>query len=251
MSQRYLLSFFLLFKRDNQINMKPFSSTLHKRPIGRSICASGAEAFLPLLRRLSLLSRIVRPLSCSVLATLLIGATVPRSSLSQTPVEPSNPPLLGAGVAPTHLAGRVVDQAGRPRANVEIQVKDPNGDLVRTFRTNELGRYCIAGMTPGQYSLTNDPARSAYDGQTVVAFIPQEGLYIDWRVAADSAIAIATPLGESVDCEKFLAGESLLERIFGVVSGDTLAAGSVVAGLGSIVGVTVGTTTGSVASPSQ
>jgi len=251
MSQRYLLSFFLLFERDNQTQMNHSSSTLHKRPMGRLICASGAEAFLPLLSRLSLLRRIVRPLSCSVLAMLLIGATAPRILLSQTPVGLNNPPLLGTGVPPTHLAGRVVDQAGRPRVNVEIQVKDPNGNLVRTFHTNELGRYCIADMTPGQYSLTHEPARPAYDGQTVVAFIPQEGLYIDWRVAADSAIAIATPLGESLDCEKFLAGESLLERIFGVVSGDTLAAGSIFGGIGSVVGVTVGARTGPVASPSQ
>ena len=251
MSRRHLRFFFLLFERDNQTKMNHSSSTLPKRPAGRSSCASRAEAFLPLLSQLRLLSRIARPLSCSVLATLLIGATAPRILLSQTAVGPSNPALPGATVAPTHLAGRVVDQAGRPRINVEIQVKDPNGNLVRTSRTNELGRYCIADMTPGQYSLTNEPARPAYDGQTVVAFIPLEGLYVDWRVAADSAIAIATPLGETVDCEKFLAGESLLERIFGVVSGETLAAGSIVAGLGSIVGVTVGTTTGSVASPSQ
>ena len=251
MSQRYLLSFFLLFERDNQIKMIHSSSTSNKRTIGRLICASGAEAFLPLVSRLSLPSRIVRPLTCSILATLLIGTTAPRILLSQTPVEPSNRALLSAGVAPTHLAGRVVDQAGRPRINVEIQVKDPNGNLVRTFRTNELGRYCIADMTPGQYSLTHEPTRPAYDGQTVVAFIPQEGLYIDWRVAADSAIAIATPLGETLNCEKFLAGESLLERIFGVVSGDTLAAGAIFGGIGSIVGVTVGAPTGSVASPSQ
>jgi hypothetical protein len=242
---------FLLFERDNQIKMIHFSSTSHKRPISRWIYASGAEAFLPLLNRFRLLSGILRPLICSVLATLLIGATAPRILLSQTPVGSSNPPLPGAGVAPTNLAGRVVDQAGRPRMNVEIQVKDPNGNLVRTFRTNELGRYCIADMTPGQFSLTHEPARPAYEGQTVVAFIPQEGLYIDWRVAADSTIAIATPLGESLDCEKFLAGESLLERIFGVVSGDTLAAGSIFGGIGSVVGVTVGVRTGPVASPSQ
>ena len=251
MSQHLLSSFILFFERDNQIKMIHFSSTSHKRPISRLICASGAEAFSPLLSRLRLPNRVLRPLSCSVLATLLIGATAPRILLSQSSVGPSNPLLLGASPPPTNLAGRVVDQAGRPRVNVEIQVKDPSGNLVRTFRTNELGRYCIADMTPGQFSLTHEPARPAYDGQTVVAFIPQEGLYIDWRVAADSAIAIATPLGESLDCEKFLAGESLLERIFGVVSGDTLAAVSIFGGIGSVVGVTVGVRTGPVASPSQ
>lgn len=230
--------------------MNQSSSILHQSPYERPGYTSGAEAFAPIQTRFRLLRRVARPLSYSFLATLLIAGTAPRILLSQTPVGASNPPLLGAGTT-TNLVGRVVDQAGRPRVNVEVQVKDPNGNLVRTFRTNELGRYCAADMTPGRYSLTHDPARAAFEGQTVVAFIPQEGLYIDWRVAADSAIAIATPLGQSLNCDKFLAGESLLERIFGVISGDMLAAGLIFGGIGSVVGVGFGVPTGTVASPSQ
>jgi len=231
--------------------MNRFSSTLDQPPFKRPVYTSGAEAFEPIPTLLRLLRRVARPLSYSFLAMLFIAGTAPRVLFSQTPVGSSEPLLLGAGAAPTNLAGRVVDQAGRPRVNLEVQVKDPNGNLVRTFRTNELGRYCDADMTPGQYSLTYDPARPAFEGQTVVGFIPQEGLYIDWRVAADSAIAIATPLGEGLNCEKFLAGENLLERIFGVISGDMLAAGSIFGGIGSVVGVTTGALTGKVASPSQ
>lgn len=231
--------------------MNSAQSILREPPTQRGLHASRAEAFAPLRAKLHLLCRAARPLSYGLLASLLIGGSAPKILLSQTTVGLTNPALPGSATGLTHLVGRVVDQAGRPRTNVEVQVKDPAGNLIKSFRTNELGRYCTADIPPGQYSLTHDPARTAYEGQTVVAFIPQEGLYVDWRVAVNSAIAIATPLGDSLDCEKFLAGENLLERIFGVIDGEPLAAGSVIGGLGSIVGVTTGALTTTVASPSQ
>lgn len=108
---------------------------------------------------------------------------------------------------------------------------------MRTLRSNDIGRYCVADLPTGQYTLTQEPLRAPFDGQTVVANLPPEGLYVDWRTLQNAAIAVATPLREPTTCETFLAGEGILEKIFGLVTGDTLAAGSLFSGVGSFAGV--------------
>jgi hypothetical protein len=194
-----------------------------------------------------------RPFSATLLfTTTLLALLTPAISLSQT-VAPANNGLgAKTRTASANLLGRIVDVAGRPQANVEILVKDLNGNTLRSLRTNQIGRYCVTDLTTGPYALTQDPARAAFDGQTVVTVLPPEGLYVDWRVTANSAIAIATPPREFSGCRQFLAGDTLLERIFGVVSGDMLANGSIAAGLGVAAGAAAGAGKNlSVASPSQ
>lgn len=175
--------------------------------------------------------------------------------LGQTLAPPSNANSSLAAKPRTsgaNLIGRIVDPAGRPLANVEILVKDLNGNIIRSLRTNEIGRFCVTDLTTGQYALAQDPARAAFDGQTVVTALPPEGLYVDWRVTANSAIAIATTPREFSGCGQFLAGDTLLEKIFGVVSGDMLANGSIAAGLGVAAGAAAGAGKNKpVASPSQ
>ena len=195
-----------------------------------------------------------RPFSATIFA-IITTALAPAISLSQI-VTPASNANIGLGAKPratsANLLGRIVDVAGRPLSNVEIVVKDLNGNILRSLRTNQIGRYCITDLTTGPYALTQDPARAAFEGQTVVTTLPPEGLYIDWRVTANSAIAIATTPREFSGCGQFLAGDTLLEKIFGVVSADMLANGSIAAGLGVAAGAAAGANKNkSVASPSQ
>ena len=171
---------------------------------------------------------------------------------SQTLAAPSNPSVARGGVSRANILGRIVDQTGRPLPNLEIVVKDSNGNLLRTIRTNAIGRYCFADLNTGHYLLTQDPRRAPFDGQTVVTSLPPEGLYVDWRLTGNSAIALATPLRDSSACRQFLAGDTLLEKIFGVASGEMLAGGSIAAGLGVAAGAAAGGKKGRpVASPSN
>ena len=195
---------------------------------------------------------MARPVGCAVVALAFIVLTMPRPLWSQGFSAPNNSVARG-GVSRANILGRIVDQTGRPLANLEVAVKDVNGNLLRTVRTNAIGRYCLTDLATGQYMLSQDPARAPFDGQTVVTSLPPEGLYIDWRVAGNSAIALASTPREAYACPQFLAGDTLLEKIFGVVSNEMLAGGSIAAGLGIAAGTPVGSRSkgGPVASPSQ
>lgn len=196
--------------------------------------------------------RIARPFGYAVASLALVFLPSPRSLWSQTLNAPIQPIARG-GASRANILGRIVDQTGKPLANLEIAIKDTNGNLLRSVRTNTIGRYCLTDLTTGHYLLTQDPARVPFDGQTVVTSLPPEGLYIDWRVTSNSAIALASTPREAYGCTQFLAGDTLLEKIFGAVGGDMLAGGSIAVGLG----VAAGTAAGSVAngrpfaSPSQ
>jgi hypothetical protein len=151
----------------------------------------------------------------------------------------SQPSARGAA-AQSYILGRVADQTGKPLANLEIAVKDSAGNLLRTTRTNSGGRYCFTDLSTGHYLLTQDPSRAPFDGQSVVTSLPPEGLYIDWRVVGNAAIAIASTPRQHFPCQQFLAGDTLLEKIFGVVGNDMLAGGSIAAGLGIAAGAAAG-----------
>lgn len=223
---------------------------LHTFAHGRPVDASWAEAFRSLRTRARALCGIARPLGSVILALTFFAGTTPGILFSQTFAAPSAP--AGVGVSLANILGRIADQSGKPLPNVEVVAKFRNGNVVRTIRTNVIGRYCISDLTIGQYLLTQDPTRAPFDGQTVVTSLPPEGLYVDWRVTGNSAIALATTLRDSTGCPQFLAGDTLLEKIFGVVNSEMLAGGSIAAGLGVAAGAAVGGKKGpSVASPSR
>lgn len=226
-------------------------SKFHRFAQWRPADANGAEASPRLELSKAKLRRITRPFGYAVAGLLLVATTTPRTLWSQTLISP-NSPVAHGGASRANVLGRVVDQAGRPLANLEIAVKDTNSNLLRTVRTNTIGRYCLTDLVTGHYLITQDPARAPFDGQTVVTSLPPEGLYIDWRVAGNSAIALASTPRETYACPQFLAGDTLLEKIFGVVSNEMLAGGSIAAGLGMAAGSAAGGAKKSpVASPSK
>jgi hypothetical protein len=209
--------------------------------------ANGAEASAPLELQRTTSPSPGRRIGGALVGLALAVLTLPQPLWSQVANQPNQ------SNARSHILGRVADQTGKPLVNLEIVIKDGGGNPLRTVRTNNLGRYCFTDMATGHYLLTQDPSRAPFDGQTVVTSLPPEGLYIDWRVAGNSAIALASTPRQAYGCPQFLAGDTLLEKIFGVVSNDMLAGGSIAAGLG----VAAGTAAGSVsngrpfASPSQ
>ena len=209
--------------------------------MGQRSDASGAEAFANNRLKIRHGKKFApKPIRLLVVA-MLITAMGLRTAMSQT----AKAPLA-------NLLGRIADQSGKPIPFVEIIVRDPSGKIITGLRANEIGRYCVKELAPGQYGLTHNPDRPAFPGQTVVANLPQEGLYVDWRVSTNSAVAIATTLREFPGCPDFLAGGNLLERIFGAVTGEMLAAGSIFSGIGSLGALAAGTGGGrTVASPSN
>ncbi len=226
-------------------------SKFHKFAQWRPADANWAEASARVESSRVILRRIARPFGCAVAGLVLVYLTTPRTLWSQALNAPNNPIVRG-GASRANILGRVVDQTGKPLANLEIAIKDANGNLLGTVRTNIIGRYCLTDLATGHYWLTQDPARAPFDGQTVVTSLPPEGLYIDWRVTGNSAIALASPPRESYACSQFLAGDTLLEKIFGVVSSEMLAGGSIAAGLGVAAGAAAGgAKKQSVASPSK
>ena len=226
-------------------------SKFHKFAQERPADANRAEALARPELSWAILGRIARPVDCAVLGLVLVLFTTPRPLWSQGFSAPNNSIARG-GASRANILGRIVDQTGRPLTNLEIAVKDVNGNLLRTVRTNTIGRYCLTDLATGHYLLTQDPARAPFDGQTVVTSLPPEGLFIDWRVAGNSAIALASTPREAYACPQFLAGDTLLEKIFGVVSNQMLAGGSIAAGLGVAAGaVAGGAKNNPVASPSK
>ena len=194
--------------------------------------ANWAEAYAHVRFRRPIRAYVGAPLGLAILLIMLSAATTPGMLWSQTLSAPSYPNLAKGGVSRANLFGRVADQTGKPLANLEIAIKDSDGNLLRTVRTNSIGRYCFTDLPTGNYWLTQDPARAPFDGQTVVTSLPAAGLYIDWRVTSNSAIALASTPQKSFTCGQFLAGDNLLEKIFGAVGGDMLASGSIAVGLG-------------------
>ena len=91
------------------------------------------------------------------------------------------------------LVGTVTDTQGNPVTGVRIIVQDQSGKLLSEALSNAAGQYSLKNLPLGQYTLTLDPAKSGYLGETVVASLSGEGLTVNWIVSTSAkAIAIAT-----------------------------------------------------------
>lgn len=70
-----------------------------------------------------------------------------------------------------------------PVAGAQVTVADSSGRVVGQGTTNDAGRYCIRGITPGQYKTSlNPPAGAGQPGVTTRA-VPSEGLTENWAVS--------------------------------------------------------------------
>ena len=157
--------------------------------------------------------------------------------------------FLDGDDSPTaNISGTMLDLAGKPIAGVEIAVKDAADKTVGRSTTNELGRYCLTDLRPGRYTISKSSGAAPLAGEPFVAEVPLNGLTVDWRLAANNVLAIASGPGMPSCCAQFLAGYFPPP---GQTIGNLSAIGALGAGLaGPAVGIPLGLK-GKVASPSN
>lgn len=105
----------------------------------------------------------------------------------------ANTPLpVLAGQMPVSVVGIVSDVAGKPVTTAKVIIKDSAGKSLDEAATTSQGRYRLNSLTPGRYQLTLASIGAPFKEETVVANLGEQGLTVNWMVAAAGAAPIAT-----------------------------------------------------------
>ncbi len=138
---------------------------------------------------------------------------------------------IGAGVASAALCadirGVVVDAAGNRVAGIKVvAMRDRTGEVAGQATSGAKGEYYIPHISPQTYDLALDPLGKPFQPATAVAYVPKQGLAVNWRVSETApASALAAPLG---------AGSSVLgAHLAGLITGATGIGAGAAAGLGA------------------
>jgi hypothetical protein len=92
------------------------------------------------------------------------------------------------------LVGTVAEKDGQAVQGVRIIARSGDGQTREFAITDASGQYRIAGLNPGEYFVTLDPAGSGVQGQTVASYVSNAGLTVNWSVAPGSSpLASAQP----------------------------------------------------------
>ncbi len=126
------------------------------------------------------------------------------------------------------ITGEVVGPQG-PVAGAQVIVTDSGGSVVGQATTNDVGRYCITGLSPGNYKIAvNPPAGAGFKTGAANDAVPAEGLTEDWSLSsATLASSSANPPGA--------CGAAFLEG-----AGPAIVGGALVVGAGAGVGACAG-----------
>ena len=92
------------------------------------------------------------------------------------------------------LVGRVANDTGKPAPGVEISVVDSSGASARSVVSDAEGSYEIRGLKPGLYRL-------ALKGQSVMSYVPAEGLTVNWGLSKTAAPLAIAKLGATPDAK--------------------------------------------------
>ena len=124
--------------------------------------------------------RIIEKVLCSALALLTFTVGGPWQALAQR--------------GTSTIVGIVVNNQESPVPGIKILAKDSSGKkILGEALTDAEGNYHLKNLSIGQYQLTLDPVKSAFQGETVVAALGSQGLTVDWIVSKSAkAIASAT-----------------------------------------------------------
>src|SRR3989337_2019220 len=123
--------------------------------------------------------RIIEKVLCSALALLTFTVGGPWQALAQR--------------GTSTIVGIVVNNQESPVPGIKILAKDSSGKILGEALTDADGNYQLKNLSIGQYQLTLDPVKSAFQGETVVAALGSQGLTVDWIVSKSArAIASAT-----------------------------------------------------------
>jgi hypothetical protein len=92
---------------------------------------------------------------------------------------------LGAGtpVLAGDIVGTVVNSSGDPVSGARILTSTGVDNVAGTAITDSQGHYAIRGLSSSQYNITLDPASSGLKGQTVVSYVGDKGVTVDWATA--------------------------------------------------------------------
>jgi len=83
------------------------------------------------------------------------------------------------------IAGQVIAKGGAPAAGQLLQVVNQAGANVAATLSDGKGSYSFHGIAPGTYTLD-------LNRQSVVVYVPQDGLTVNWGVAGNlPPVAIA------------------------------------------------------------
>jgi len=88
------------------------------------------------------------------------------------------------------LVGRVAHEGGEPVAGIEISVTDSSGAAAGSSISDAEGSYEIRGLKPGIYKL-------GMKGQTVMSYVPMEGLTVNWGLSKTAPPLAMAKLGAS------------------------------------------------------
>jgi Carboxypeptidase regulatory-like domain len=97
-------------------------------------------------------------------------------------------PVLGAD-----LVGHIANDAGQPAAGVQVSARNSSGVAAGSAVSDAEGSYEIRGLKPGAYTI-------AVKGQSVMSYLPEEGLTVNWGLSSTAPpIAIAKAGTSSTD----------------------------------------------------
>jgi len=74
------------------------------------------------------------------------------------------------------LVGQVANETGRPAAGVQVSVLDSSGASAGSVVSNAEGSYEIRALKPGPYTIV-------LKGQSVMSYVPKEGLTVNWGLS--------------------------------------------------------------------
>lgn len=77
------------------------------------------------------------------------------------------------------IVGRVANDAGEPVAHVQVSVLDSSGASAASVVSDAEGSYEVRDLKPGTYTLV-------LKGQSVMSYLPKEGLTVDWGLSRNA-----------------------------------------------------------------
>lgn len=125
-----------------------------------------------------------------------------------------------------NVSGVISDATGKPVEGVRVIAQTQKWQPMQTAVTGSKGEYAIKDLAPGKYLFALEPGSAGFrKGESAAAFVPDEGLTLDWTVSATAdPIALARP----ATAEQIAGGDpfGLTWAQFEVVGGTIIAAGT-------------------------
>jgi hypothetical protein len=88
------------------------------------------------------------------------------------------------------LVGHVANETGQPAPGVQVSLRDSSGAAAGSVITDAEGSYRIRGLKPGPYTLM-------LKGQSVMSYVPREGLTVNWGLSPTAQPLAIAKVGAS------------------------------------------------------